>query len=124
MLVRGTTVPAPDFVQGGHGLIVGMGDFVFEQDDCGLPTTAARVPAKDGLSIGASGWTDANCKVETLEFNAGIVCCELPIGFDGVLVAVFSQAAISSMRVCLNFPANSVLQACLCRAGLGGTPAR
>ena len=31
-------MPAPDFVQGGHGPIVSMGDFVFEQDACGLPT--------------------------------------------------------------------------------------
>jgi hypothetical protein len=28
-----------------------MGDFVFEQDTCGLPTGAARVLAKDGLLI-------------------------------------------------------------------------
>src|SRR3981081_712562 len=31
-LARGTRVPAPNFVQGGHGPIVSMGDFVFEQD--------------------------------------------------------------------------------------------
>ncbi len=29
-------MPASDFVQGGHGSIVSMGDFVFEQDTCGF----------------------------------------------------------------------------------------
>jgi hypothetical protein len=37
-----------------------------------------------------------------LEFNAGIGCCELPIGFGVVFVAVFSQAAISLVKVFLS----------------------
>src|ERR1700674_5037668 len=39
---RSREEPAPDFVQGEHGPIVSMGDFVFEQDTYALPTSAAR----------------------------------------------------------------------------------